>query len=134
VRAIDTNVLLRFIVNDEPQQAEHVARFLRECRAEGELVFISVPVLCELVWVLERIYGEPKPPIVNALNGLLELDFLRFDQPFAVRRAFEQYRRGRAHFADYLIGELAMQAGCLDTVTFDRGLRGAPGFTILRTP
>ena len=49
----------------------------------------------------------------------------------AVRRSLELYRHGPASFSDYLIGEISREDGCRDTVTFDRGLRGAPGFTVL---
>jgi predicted nucleic-acid-binding protein len=131
MRAVDTNVLVRYIMDDDPQQTEAARRFLHDCRSDREHVFIPVPVLCELVWVLSRNYRQSKAEIVSALERLLDLTLFQFDQEFAVRRGFAQYRHGRAGLADYLIGELSVQAGCRGTVTFDRALRGAPGFTIL---
>ncbi len=131
MRAIDTNVLVRYVVNDEPRQNEAVDVFLKECRANFDRVFISIPVLVELVWVLERTYRQSKAEIVATLEKLLDLALFQFDRESAVLHGFAQYRRGRAGLADYLIGELSVQAGCRDTVTFDRALRGAPGFTIL---
>jgi predicted nucleic-acid-binding protein len=132
MRAIDTNVLVRYLMNDDPPQAALASRFLEECVANREDVYISVPVLCEFFWVLERTYRYPKDAILFALETLLLIPFFQFDQHSALRIAIDRYRQGRAGLADYLIGELAAQAGCRDTVTFDRGLRGATGFAILR--
>jgi predicted nucleic-acid-binding protein len=69
--------------------------------------------------------------IIAALEPLFAMDSLRFEHDRAVRRAFDQYRQSRADFSDYLIGEIASAAGCRDTVTFDRALKGSPGFTLL---
>src|SRR5277367_3819414 len=126
MRAVDTNVLVRYVVNDEPRQSEVVDTFLHECRANFDRVFVPIPVLVELVWVLERTYNQSKAEIVTTLEKLLELGLFQFDQESAVLHGFAQYRRGRAGFADYLIGELSVQGGCRDTVSFDRALRGAP--------
>jgi|SRR5580658_546272 predicted nucleic-acid-binding protein len=131
MRAVDTNVLIRFVMKDDPLQTGAARRFLEECRTTREHVFITVPVVCELVWVLDRVFGQTKAEIVGALERFLDLALFQFDQEGAIRRGLAQYRRGRADLADYLIGELSAQAECRDTVTFDRALRGAPGFTIL---
>jgi len=131
MRAADTNVLIRFVMKDDPLQTGAARRFLEECRMNREHVFIPVPVVCELVWVLDRVFGQTQAEIVGALDRLLDFALFQFDQESAIRRGLAQYRRGRAGLADYLIGELGAQAGCRDTVTFDRALRGAPGFTIL---
>jgi predicted nucleic-acid-binding protein len=133
MRAVDTNFLVRYAVGDEPRQVRVVERILDECAATGEQVYIPVPVLCELLWVLERTYRQTKAEIVFTLEGLLGVALFQFEQYPAVHRALAQYQRGRAGLTDYLIGELAAQAGCRDTVTFDRGLQGAPGFTLLKT-
>lgn len=131
MRAVDTNVLVRYLMNDDAHQAAAVDRFFDECATHREAVYISLPVLCEMVWVLERSFRQTKDEIIHGLGKLLTIEFFQFAQEAAVRQAFDQYRRGRASLADYLIGELSVQAGCRDTVTFDRALRGAPGFTIL---
>jgi predicted nucleic-acid-binding protein len=88
-------------------------------------------VLCETIWVLERVYRQSKAQIVDAIENVLLMDLLQLEHDRFVRRAFDQFRYGRADFPDYLIGELAREAGCRDTVTFDKALKGAPGFTIL---
>jgi predicted nucleic-acid-binding protein len=134
VRAVDTNIIVRYLTNDDPQQAAVVEQFFDECARTHEKIYVSVPVLCEVIWVLERPFRQTKDEIIYGIEKLLafgSFQFFQFDCDAAVRTALARYRRGRASLADYLIGELAAQAGCRDTVTFDRGLRGASGFTML---
>lgn len=102
-----------------------------ECKREGEHLFIPVLVLCEAVWVLDRIYRQSKDQIIEAIEHLLQADLFRFEHDGLVRRAFDQFRESRGGFPDYLIGEIAIAAGCRDTVTFDRALKSSPGFTLL---
>jgi predicted nucleic-acid-binding protein len=131
MRAVDTNILVRYVVNDDPKQAAMVENLWVECETNQEAIFIPVLALCELMWVLGRLYGQTKPQLMEVLEKLLTVGFFRFEQESAVRLSLEHCRRGKATFPDYMIGEISRQAGCRDTVTFDRDLRGAPGFTIL---
>ena len=78
-----------------------------------------------------RTYGQTKSQLIAALEKLLVVDLFRLDQESAIRQALEGCRRGKASFPDYVIGEISRQAGCRTTVSFDRDLRGAAGFTIL---
>jgi predicted nucleic-acid-binding protein len=131
MRAVDTNILVRYIVNDDLKQAAVVEKFWGECETNQEAIFVPVLVLCELMWVLSRLYAQTKPQLIGVLEKLLAVGFFRFEQESAVRQSLEHYRGGKATFPDYVIGEISRQSGCRDTVTFDRDLRGAPGFTIL---
>jgi predicted nucleic-acid-binding protein len=131
MRGVDTNILVRYVVNDDPNQAAVVENFWVECESNQEAIFIPVLVLCELMWVLSRLYKQTKPQLIDVLEKLFAVGFFRFEQESTVRQSLEDYRRGKATFPDYVIGEISRQAGCRDTVTFDRDLRGAPGFTIL---
>ena len=128
---IDTNVLVRHLVADEPRQADRVQRWLAECRSAGESVYISAVVLCEAVWVLRSIYGKPQAEILQVLEQLLEADVFQVEEPEAVERAIELSRRGKADFTDHLIGQLHRTRGCRATVTFDRALRTAADFRLL---
>ena len=102
-----------------------------ECTAKGEHLFIPVLVLCETIWVLDRIYQQSRSQIAGVIESLLATDLFRFEHDRFVRSAFDAFRYSKADFSDYLIGEIARGAGCRDTVTFDRALKGSPGFTIL---
>jgi predicted nucleic-acid-binding protein len=88
-------------------------------------------VLCELVWVLARSYGQAKAQIIDVIEHILEAEQFRIEGDLIVRRSLDAFRGGKADFADYLIGEICRKAGCEDCVTFDRGLKSAAGFTLL---
>ena len=131
MRSLDTNVLVRYVAADEPAQTASAEKMIEECLAKRERVFLPALVLCELVWVLARVYRLRKAEIVQELEQILEKDLLVFEHDELVRRAVESYRRGSGDLADYLIREISQSAGCRDTVTFDLGLRGEAGFTVL---
>jgi predicted nucleic-acid-binding protein len=131
MRALDTNLLVRYFTTDETRQVAIVDQFLSECRDNHERVFISVPVICELTWVLVSSHRFAKAEIADALKVMLDQPLFHVEKEPLVRRALDSYRDGRGGLADYLIGELAADAGCRDTVTFDKRLKGSPGFTIL---
>jgi predicted nucleic-acid-binding protein len=131
MRAVDTNVLVRFFTKDDLKQSSEVERLFDECVRRQEQVFISIPVLCELVWALISGYRQTKLEIAHVLDMLLDDGLFHMDQEPLIRIALDRYRHGKADFSDYLIGAIAADAGCRDTISFDRGLRGAPDFTIL---
>jgi len=130
MRALDTNVLLRFLLDDNRDQAATVERIFMEGRRSHEHLFITTPVLCEMVWTLKG-QGQSKAQIVSILETFTKDGIFRLDQEREVIDALDSHRAGRASFADYLIGHLAQKSGCRDTVTFDKKLKGSPGFTIL---
>ncbi|MCE5309227.1 MAG: type II toxin-antitoxin system VapC family toxin [Acidobacteriales bacterium] len=131
MRSLDTNVLVRLLAADDRRQLAAVERLVDQSERQGETLFLCIPVLCELVWVLTRSYEQNRAQVVSVLEQLLEMGSLRIEQRDLVERALAAYRSGKGNFPDYLIGELSRHAGCRDTVTFDKALRGAPGFTIL---
>jgi predicted nucleic-acid-binding protein len=131
MRALDTNVLVRFVTNDDAGQAAIVERLFAKCQRSRERLFISTPVMCELVWVLKNGLRQTRIDIVKIINGLMDDDLFQIEHETLVFRALERYRGGKADFADYLIGQLASHSGCRDTVTFDRAVKGSPGFTLL---
>ena len=88
-------------------------------------------VICELIWVLRDAYRTPKEQLVSALDRILSTQQFEIPNKDRVREACEAYRTGRADFADYLIGAANTNAGCSETATFDRRLRGAAGFRVL---
>lgn len=132
MRALDTNVLVRYLAADEPKQAKAAERVIEDCRRNDETLFLSVVVLCELVCVLASRYDQTKALIIATLERILATSQFRIEQDSAVRRSLDAYRNGKANWPDYVIGEISKQAGCRDIVTLDRALDGAPGFTLLR--
>ena len=127
----DTNVLVRYLVRDDADQAAVVARLVSEAAESGVSVYLNKVVVCETVWVLESAYEYPKDAIADVLEKLLLTQQFEFEERDQVWRSLRRYREGKADLADYLIGETNHSAGCDETATFDRGLRGEDGFTVL---
>jgi predicted nucleic-acid-binding protein len=132
MRGVDTNVLVRYIAGDDARQTAVAERLMEQSSEAGQPLFISLVVLCELVWVLSRSYQQMKAEIVRVLEYILETRLFQVENEPIVRRSLETFRIGRANFADYLIGEICRESGCDDCITFDGGLKGAAGFTLLR--
>jgi predicted nucleic-acid-binding protein len=115
---IDTNILLRMIVNDDPAQQKLAINFGSSLGAEDR-GFVSLMVLVELAWSLATYYRQPKSQVVAAIRTLLRIRTLSFESQDAVVRALERADHG-ADFADALIAEHNLQQGCVHTVTFDK--------------
>ena len=127
----DTNVLVRYLVRDDADQAAVVSRLITDAAESGAPVYLNKVVVCETVWVLESAYEYPKDVIADVLEKLLLTQQFEFEERDHTWRSLRRYRQGRADLADYLIGETNHAAGCDETVTFDRALRGEDGFTVL---
>lgn len=127
---LDTNVLVRYMTQDDAGQAAVATRLVeRRCTRE-EPGFVDRVVLCETVWVLETVYRYPKAQIAEAIERLLRIETFRIEDVDAAWCALRAWRSGKADFADHLIGEIDRRAGCTETVTFDRAAGSVPGFTL----
>jgi predicted nucleic-acid-binding protein len=128
---LETNVLVPYLTEDDPEQARRAAAWIGTAVARGEDCFISAMVLCEMTWVLCGAYDVSKSDLLLTLDRLLATVRFVIGDKDVVRRAVDAYRSGRADFAAYVIGALNQEAGCEKTVTFDRRLRGDAHFQIL---
>jgi predicted nucleic-acid-binding protein len=131
VRALDTNILVRFVANDDGGQIAAAEHLFEESQQNREHLFVSTPVMCELVWVLKNGLKQDRPQIVKVIDSSMEDALFQIEHKRLVFKALDRYRHGKADFADYLIGQLDSNAGCRDTVTFEKALKNAPGFTLL---
>ena len=127
--ALDTNVLVRFLVKDDAAQMARARHLLERQLAAGERVFIGEVVVCETVWVLDSCYGLSREEIVAALRNLVRARQVVLASADRVAAALEAFAAGKGDFADYLIREDALTAGCDQVATFDRVLLSEPGFT-----
>ena len=121
--ALDTNVLVRFLVRDDEAQHERARALVEGAIAKDETCFVSDVVVCELVWVLGTSYRVPRGEIAKTLGDLLRARHLRFERPDRLRTALRSYAASNGAFADYLIREHAREAGCDALATFDRNLQ-----------
>jgi predicted nucleic-acid-binding protein len=116
---IDTNVLVRYVVQDDARQAALANQFIETILSDDEPGWIASIVLCEFVWVLEAAYGYTRNAIVATLQRLFEVDRFRVEAPALAWRALDDYRGG-VDFSDALIALGNEGEGCGYTATFDR--------------
>lgn len=128
---LDTNVLVRYLAQDDPVQARKVDGFLAGALEAQTRLHIDDLVLCEAVWVLRAAYRLGKETIADALDKVLSTSAFSFDDRDLLRAAALDYREGKGDFADYVIGRRNLRAGCDHTVTFDRSLRDTNAFRFL---
>ena len=126
--ALDTNVLVRFLVEDDPRQTRRARELIRKQTDSGEPLFVPDVVLVETVWVLARSYRFTRLEIAEVLNKLLASRQLRFGSADRIARALSSYQTGPGGFSDYVIREQAQEAGCKAVATFDRVLIKERGF------
>lgn len=126
--ALDTNVLVRFLVADDKAQSARAARLIGRAVARDETLFVSDIVLCETVWVLFSAYGLSRSAVVDLLGQLLKASHLGFRDVDSLLRALDGFGAGKGDFADYVIQEQARVAGCSGVATFDRALLKEKGF------
>jgi predicted nucleic-acid-binding protein len=116
---VDTNLLVRWLVDDDPRQSKQVAALLKQSAGRGEPLYVPVTVMLELEWVLRWRYGFEKSAVLLAMNALLETRELEFQSEPAVERALHAYRLGKADFADCLHAGLCAAAGGQPLLSFD---------------
>ena len=131
MRGVDTNVLVRFLTQDDRRQVDRVDLFFAELEEAGETAYVSTVVLCELAWVLRSLYGLRRKEIRATLEMLLQTAQLQVEDRAVVNRALTLYGAGAGDFSDYVIGLRNRTAECRDTVTFDRSLAEKDLFTSL---
>ncbi len=127
---VDTNVLVRYLVQDDAKQAAAAKRFFDKARTSGEELFINNIVLCELVWVLDSVYGITKQDIVSTIKRLSATTQICFEASTILGRTVDAFATGKADFADYLIGAVNAEVGA-STVTFDKALKANRNFRLL---
>jgi predicted nucleic-acid-binding protein len=127
---LDTNVLVRYLAQDDPVQSAKATALIERRLTEQDPGFISVVAMTETVWVLERAYGLADADIAAAIERTLQVDALVVESEQAVFTAMVALKEGRGSFADALIGALGASAGCSHSLTFDRKALRLPGFVL----
>ena len=127
----DTNVLIRFITQDDHLQSPVATRLVESFTAEKP-GFISLITLVEMTWVLRSFYDAWRTQIQRVVETLLRSSGLRVERSELVWMALHAYTRGSADFADCLIERCGHEAGCDYSVTFDREASSSAGMKLLR--
>jgi predicted nucleic-acid-binding protein len=128
---LDTNVIVRYIVQDDIAQARKAGALI-ESLTDDNPGFVSMVAIVELVWVIQGCYDAGKDETVAILDQLLRLRTLRLENTEAVNRAVRCYAGSGADFADCLIASSGSQALCSHTATFDGKAAKTAGMRLLR--
>ena len=131
MRGLDSNVLVRYLTQDDASQSRQANRLITESISRGEPLFLGAIVLCELVWVLRLAYRIRKSEIAETLTRILDTAQFVVEDADLCRQALSAYRDGSGDYSDYLLGGRNRKAGCSATATFDRRLRRSPLFEVI---
>jgi predicted nucleic-acid-binding protein len=125
---LDTNILVRYLTQDDPIQSPKAREVLERRLTEENPGFVSIVAMVETVWVLERSYGLTTDEIVGAVERVLQTDVLIVENEQEVFTAMIALKEGQGSFADAVIAALGAKMGCSCTLTFDQKALRLPGF------
>lgn len=129
--ALDTNVLVRYLAQDDAKQSAAATRFIEQRLGPNERGFVSLVALLETVWVMESRYAADAALVADILGDLLDTASLEVQDAAAARAALRRYRAGSVDLHDCLIVSLADQRKAR-VVTFDAKAAKRLGMELLR--
>lgn len=127
---LDSNILIRYLVQDDPLQSPKAAEIIERRLSEENPGFVSIVAMVETVWVLDRAYGLATHEIAAAVERMLQADVLVVEREQEVFTAMIVLKQGKGSFADAVIAALCARAGCSCTLTFDRKALRLSGFEL----
>jgi predicted nucleic-acid-binding protein len=125
---LDTNVLVRYLTQDDPIQSPKATLVIEHQLTEDDPGFVSIVAMAETVWVLDSAYGLGSPALAAIIERILQIEVLIVENEREVFGAMVALKEARGSFADALIGALGAKAGCSRTLSFDRAALRLPGF------
>ena len=128
---LDTNVLVRYIMQDDAKQAKLATKFVESLNDESP-GFVSLVSIVELSWVLEAAFNLSRSQIVSVFQNLMAVGAFKLERALVVAGAVRAYGEGKADLADYLIERSSAQAGCERTMTFDKEAAKTGGMVLIQ--
>ena len=125
---LDTNVLVRYLVQDDPAQARQANALIDRAAAQETAMFINHVVMCELAWVLGRGYGYARAALAEVIEKILLGRQFEIEKKDLVWAALANFKESRVDFANCMIGVINDLAGCESTLTFDRSAASLRAF------
>jgi predicted nucleic-acid-binding protein len=120
VKALDTNIIVRFLVRDDEHQAERVYNLFKAAESAKENFYVPLLVMLETIWVLEAVYKISRTEIIDAIHDILYLPLLKFEAQAALKRLLDNSKENTADLSDILIACSARLPGCEAVLTFDK--------------
>lgn len=131
MKALDTNVLIRFLVRDDATQAKAVYKIFKNAEAEKTALFLPLLVVLETIWVLESVYAVTRQELLGSFESLLLMPTLKFEAQPAVRRFIVSARKSKIDLSDLLIAASAQSTGCDAVLTFDKAASKSQLFELI---
>jgi predicted nucleic-acid-binding protein len=131
VIGLDTNIVVRYLAQDDPVQSPKATQIFERRLTEGEPGFVSLVTMIETVWVLDKVYSLSSQEIAQAIERMLQADNLVVQNEQEVFTAMIVLKSGTGSFADGLVGALGKWAGCGSTLTFDKKAARLEGFVVV---
>jgi predicted nucleic-acid-binding protein len=122
MKALDTNVIIRFLVNDDKAQGRKVQELFEEAEENTRRFLITTPVVLEVLWVLSAVYDFARDETLHALELLTQLPILEFEDYDGMQQLIRLGRSTNADLPDIVIGLAGKSQGCETTLTFEKGL------------
>lgn len=130
--ALDTNVVVRFLVRDDEKQAELARRRMKQAEERRERLLVPLLVVLETIWVLESVYDKTRFEILDAIRDLRQMAILEFEADEVVERLLADGLLCSADLSDILIAQSARALGCEKGLTFDKAAAKLPFFNLLK--
>ncbi len=127
---LNTNILVRYLTQDDPVQSLKATEIIEQRLTEEAPGFVSIVVMVEIVWVLDRAYGLAAHKIAAAIERMLQAEVLVVEHEQEVFPAMIALKEGQGSFADAVIAALGARADCSCTLTFDQKALRLPGFKL----
>ena len=127
---LDTNILVRFIMDDDPVQSRQVQHIIERKLTKDKPGFISLAVILETAWVLESVYKRSGRQVAEAIHRILQIETFVIQNEQEVYTAMIALQTGQ-DFADVLIATIGLWAGCDTTLTFDKKASRLHGFELI---
>ena len=120
MKGVDTNILIRFSIGDDEQQARKVYNIFKKAESEKNELFVSLLVVLELIWVLESVYEIPRTEILDSISELLLMPILKFEHQSTLQQFTFSAQGNKYDLSDLLIAHSARIQGCKTILTFDK--------------
>ncbi len=131
MKALDTNILVRFLVQDDEKQANKVLQLFSKAEQLNQSLYVPLLVILEMIWVLQSAYNASRQDIIQAITNLLQMSVLEFENQGALRDFMISANKYSYDLSDILISHSVLSAACETTLTFDIRASQFELFTLL---
>ncbi len=131
MKALDTNVIVRFLVQDDVNQAKKVIQLFTKAEQNNNPLYVPLLVVLEVIWVLQSAYSVSRQDIVLAISNLLQMQVFEFESQSTLRDFIISANKYPYDLSDILISQSAISSNCETTLTFDKKASRFELFTLM---